>query len=796
MDVIHSGWLVKSPPEKKIQAGQWFGKIFQAKWRRRYFILHVPPASASLPGAPYELAYYDNANLRKKLGSIDLDQCEQIIATLDSAHYKHLFALRTKHKGRDRTYYLAADADTDMNKWVECLCKVCGFKPDPQQEDDGAVRSTRQDNYWPSESAPSQPLTSQAQSIRSTNIQNSPILTRAASSVSSVRSEGTSTPDTPVRRTSAGEAYIPLGSCFSDSRKSPLDRPSTRKPSGGSPLDQVPPPPSLQKKHGGSRDSIPDMPAPPPPMKTGQPLYPDHHDPNMTYDLPSKLSYVNIDDLDAGDEGLYKVPPRRNVQPETPEEDGLYKVPPSRHLEFVPTSDDWYQVPPSRQAENFHNYNNLPPTVTSFDSREFDYDVPPSAKPLPRNNSQRDSNSSSGSRGSQKQDSAYGSEDTFYSVPPARVDAQSMEMLTDRMRTNTVNYRNGGGDDTYDVPPRKTQSETNILDSVPPPPRPPKGGPASPTGPMGPYLNIPPNSKSHQMEHRESVVESLYDTPPKKPSDAAMLSMSPPPPQPCSVAGKMPRYVNHATGSYPIPGGQTDSMYLPMQGGPVTTDDMYMPMNSRDSLYTDMSGIHGLYTAPPSNRPINQTASYSAKPGTVPPKLQKITTSPSAGEGELVAGKKEDATYVIYSTNRTRSFKRTVSPAGGDIKLPTVKRSTHEDVSSSDEEDSDSVGSNTPSLDNQHLKQALTADVPNKKNLNSTPPPPPRSGEVQYLDLDLDDNSDSEKSPVFGGRQPPAASSSEATDYKEIDFIKTNALTHIRKGLESKRKSSEKSIDE
>lgn len=27
-----------------------------------------------------------------------------------------------------RTYYLAADSDTDMNKWVDCVCQVCGLK--------------------------------------------------------------------------------------------------------------------------------------------------------------------------------------------------------------------------------------------------------------------------------------------------------------------------------------------------------------------------------------------------------------------------------------------------------------------------------------------------------------------------------------------------------------------------------------------------------------------------------------------------------------------------------------------
>ena len=49
--------------------------------------------------------------------------------------FQHLFALRSKHKGQDRTYYLAADSERDMTKWVECLCNVCGCKPVPDQNE-------------------------------------------------------------------------------------------------------------------------------------------------------------------------------------------------------------------------------------------------------------------------------------------------------------------------------------------------------------------------------------------------------------------------------------------------------------------------------------------------------------------------------------------------------------------------------------------------------------------------------------------------------------------------------------
>lgn len=38
--------------------------------------------------------------------------------------HRYTFYLRTP----GRTYYLAADSEEEMNKWIECLCQVCGLK--------------------------------------------------------------------------------------------------------------------------------------------------------------------------------------------------------------------------------------------------------------------------------------------------------------------------------------------------------------------------------------------------------------------------------------------------------------------------------------------------------------------------------------------------------------------------------------------------------------------------------------------------------------------------------------------
>lgn len=39
--------------------------------------------------------------------------------------YQHMFSIKTPK----RDYYLAAETEEEMNKWVDCVCHVCGLKP-------------------------------------------------------------------------------------------------------------------------------------------------------------------------------------------------------------------------------------------------------------------------------------------------------------------------------------------------------------------------------------------------------------------------------------------------------------------------------------------------------------------------------------------------------------------------------------------------------------------------------------------------------------------------------------------
>ncbi|XP_043188993.1 GRB2-associated-binding protein 1-like isoform X2 [Amphibalanus amphitrite] len=121
-EVVHEGWLIKSPPQKR----------FPRAWRKRFFLLR---RSGSLP-SQYVLEYFSDESKRKLKGKIELDQCEQVDAglTLDSRkhQYDFMFDIRTPK----RTFYLAAESRALMERWVDCICRVCGLKVYPRDGDE------------------------------------------------------------------------------------------------------------------------------------------------------------------------------------------------------------------------------------------------------------------------------------------------------------------------------------------------------------------------------------------------------------------------------------------------------------------------------------------------------------------------------------------------------------------------------------------------------------------------------------------------------------------------------------
>ncbi|XP_061524791.1 GRB2-associated-binding protein 1-like isoform X3 [Phycodurus eques] len=94
-------------------------------WKRRWFVLR----SGRLSGEPHVLQYYKNPHSRRPIRTIDLNLCEQVDAglwfTKKELEKSFVFDLKTE----ERTWYLVAASEDDMNRWVASVCLLCGFKP-------------------------------------------------------------------------------------------------------------------------------------------------------------------------------------------------------------------------------------------------------------------------------------------------------------------------------------------------------------------------------------------------------------------------------------------------------------------------------------------------------------------------------------------------------------------------------------------------------------------------------------------------------------------------------------------
>uniref|UniRef100_A0A8C2G4R3 PH domain-containing protein n=1 Tax=Cyprinus carpio TaxID=7962 RepID=A0A8C2G4R3_CYPCA len=120
-EVVCTGWLRKSPPEKKLR---------RYAWKKRWFVLR----SGRLSGDPDVLEYFKNDHAKKPIRVIDLNLCEQVDAglTFNKKDLEHSFIFDIKTI--DRIFYLVADTEEDMNKWVRCICDICGFNPTESED--------------------------------------------------------------------------------------------------------------------------------------------------------------------------------------------------------------------------------------------------------------------------------------------------------------------------------------------------------------------------------------------------------------------------------------------------------------------------------------------------------------------------------------------------------------------------------------------------------------------------------------------------------------------------------------
>ncbi|XP_023611694.1 LOW QUALITY PROTEIN: GRB2-associated-binding protein 2 [Myotis lucifugus] len=88
-----------------------------------------------MSGDPDVLEYYKNDHSKKPLRIINLNFCEQVDAglTFNKKELQDSFVFDIKTS--ERTFYLVAETEEDMNKWVQSICQICGFSQAEESAD-------------------------------------------------------------------------------------------------------------------------------------------------------------------------------------------------------------------------------------------------------------------------------------------------------------------------------------------------------------------------------------------------------------------------------------------------------------------------------------------------------------------------------------------------------------------------------------------------------------------------------------------------------------------------------------
>ncbi|XP_068121016.1 GRB2-associated-binding protein 2-like [Hyperolius riggenbachi] len=96
-----------------------------------------------MSGDPDVLEYYKNDHSKKPIRVINLSCCEQVDSglTFNKKELQDSFVFDIKTS--DRTFYLVAETEEEMNKWVRSICQICGFN----QSDEGTALAPLKPNH-------------------------------------------------------------------------------------------------------------------------------------------------------------------------------------------------------------------------------------------------------------------------------------------------------------------------------------------------------------------------------------------------------------------------------------------------------------------------------------------------------------------------------------------------------------------------------------------------------------------------------------------------------------------------
>jgi len=96
-----------------------------------------------MSGDPDVLEYYKNDHSKKPIRVIDLHCCEQVDAGLTFKRKEFQDSFVFDIKTSDRTFYLVAETEEEMNKWVRSICQLCGFNQSDDSHGKGLYHHDR-----------------------------------------------------------------------------------------------------------------------------------------------------------------------------------------------------------------------------------------------------------------------------------------------------------------------------------------------------------------------------------------------------------------------------------------------------------------------------------------------------------------------------------------------------------------------------------------------------------------------------------------------------------------------------
>lgn len=795
----------------------------RARWQRRWFVLrHID--------GRITLEYFKDQAQTKRKGTIILNDCQQVDQGLSfesKRRYQnaHIFDVVTPK----RKYYLVTNSERDMQRWVDSICRACGFRSEDETSisDTTSYRVDRESFFSEDNSRTS--------------------MDRLHSTTASIRSD-------PSRSMREGtrESYIPLTNCETpgenelsqslprDLEAEYLQRGSMGTSSSDSSSSSLHDPVSMSAPAVGMRtvppntDQVYDV----PPVKPSllQSIYENHRtsvrDPTSTQferqmskeeasrDIREEVETRRIPP--AGPQMNYDVvpPPRQPIAPL--ESDSVYDVPPVPHYKMPEVPERTYQ---SSQLSSIYDVPSSTPNDDTI------YDIPPG--PMPK-------------------EAPPSLSDSFITKPLPQSNstdelAKSLTQISMRnAERNSVEVQ--GTEQIYDVPPGLRNENGNPFSSsgksisspqnAPPrPPKPPglEGAPLNGSGPVNPPANFaddgfddtyvgspgvndsPPISNGHVTSlpapQGHHWLENRVPTPRKYLNVRDGPSSKPP------VSTTLP--IQSPTGYLPMQGANSspnvfeypDENYMPMEG-------TFVPMEKNPDLYTAMDG-----TQPP---PLPRESTSSVFTDDTPPPVERREDLPppvdrSSKPGRLKTGSSVTSTGSIklpmqaseyhgqnesyYATeadigipvrnSRTKSFSRdgrlrstgNNSPRGtppmrrnNTVQHPMgVKPLPHQPPTLLDYPvNNDDMSEDTYMLHEQSLFSESTSPDLLSNSFSSSPKV---KDKIEYLEIAHDE--DSAKSPPPA--RPPKA---QDVEYITIDKEKTKALETTQQNREKSYKGS------